>query len=111
MTGGGTAGHVTPNLALIPKLLEQGVEVQYIGRKSGIEKDLIEAAGISYHGISAGKLRRYFDFQNLTDIFRIGAGFLSALILLKRSRPELVFSKAALSLVLLYGPRGCRESR
>ena len=93
MTGGGTAGHVTPNLALIPELRERGFEVHYIGRKTGIEKDLIEATGISYHSISAGKLRRYFDLKNLTDLFRIGVGFLSALILLKRIRPQIVFSK------------------
>ena len=93
MTGGGTAGHVTPNLALIPELLDRGFEIHYIGRKAGIEKDLIEATGISYHSISAGKLRRYIDLQNLTDLFRIGIGFLTALILLKRIRPQMVFSK------------------
>ena len=93
MTGGGTAGHVTPNLALIPELLKKGYEVRYIGRNSGIEKDLIEAAGVAYQGIAAGKLRRYFDFKNFTDIIRIGAGFLSALMLLKKEKPHLVFSK------------------
>ena len=93
MTGGGTAGHVTPNLALIPELLDQGFKVEYVGRKTGIEKDLVAATGIFYHAISAGKLRRYIDLRNLTDIFRIGIGFLTALVLLRRSRPQLVFSK------------------
>ena len=67
LTGGGTAGHVTPNIALIPKLRELGFDIHYIGSYNGIEKDLIEPFGIPYHGISSGKLRRYFSLQNFTD--------------------------------------------
>ena len=66
LTGGGTAGHVTPNIALIPKLRELGYDIQYIGSYNGIEKELIEPFGIPYHGISSGKLRRYFSLQNFT---------------------------------------------
>ena len=61
LTGGGTAGHVTPNIALMPKLKELGYEIYYIGSYDGIEKKLIEQMGIPYYGISSGKLRRYFD--------------------------------------------------
>lgn len=63
LTGGGTAGHVTPNLALLPSLKEAGYEIRYIGSYQGIERKLIENAGIPYDGISSGKLRRYFDLE------------------------------------------------
>lgn len=65
LTGGGTAGHVTPNIALMPKLKELGYEIYYIGSYDGIEKKLIEQMGIPYYGISSGKLRRYFDWKIL----------------------------------------------
>ena len=65
LTGGGTAGHVTPNIALLPELRKRGFEILYIGSKNGMEKDLVEKAGIEYRGISTGKLRRYFDIKNL----------------------------------------------
>jgi len=93
LTGGGTAGHVTPNLALIPKLEEQGFEIHYIGRKSGIERELLEKTDVPYYGISAGKLRRYFDLRNIGDFFLVGAGFVQSLFLVRKLRPQLVFSK------------------
>ena len=93
LTGGGTAGHVTPNIALLPALREAGFEIHYIGTRDGIERGLIEREGIVYHAIPAGKLRRYIDWQNVTDVFRIGLGFLSAFAALGRIRPDLVFSK------------------
>lgn len=71
LTGGGTAGHVTPNLALLPLLKEKGYEIRYIGSYNGIEKSLVEQEGIPYDGISSGKLRRYFDVKNFTDPFRV----------------------------------------
>ena len=74
LTGGGTAGHVTPNMALIPFLKEEGYDIQYIGSYNGIEKKLIEEMGISYHGISSGKLRRYFDLKNFSDPFKVVKG-------------------------------------
>ena len=83
LTGGGTAGHVTPNIALIPKLRELGYDIQYIGSYNGIEKELIEPFGIPYHGISSGKLRRYFSLQNFTDPFRVIKGFGEARKLIK----------------------------
>lgn len=93
LTGGGTAGHVTPNLALIPSLLEQGYDIRYIGSLKGIEKELIEKAGIPYDGISSGKLRRYFSLKNFTDPFRILKGYFQARKILKRQKPDVIFSK------------------
>ena len=93
LTGGGTAGHVTPNIALMPRLKELGYEIHYIGSYDGIEKKLIEEMGIPYYGISSGKLRRYFDWKNFTDPFRVLKGFGEAKKLLKQIKPDVVFSK------------------
>ena len=93
LTGGGTAGHVTPNLALLPALYERHFEVRYIGSKAGMEKDLVAKAGVPYDGISTGKLRRYFDLKNFTDPFRVIKGFSEAKKLLKTNRPDVIFSK------------------
>ena len=93
LTGGGTAGHVTPNLALIPELREKGFEILYIGSYNGIEKDLITEAGIEYRPISSGKLRRYFDIKNFTDPFRVMRGFFQSRRIMKAFRPDVVFSK------------------
>lgn len=93
LTGGGTAGHVTPNIALLPALHALGVEVHYVGQKTGIERQLIEPQGIPYHAIPAGKLRRYIDLKNVRDIFLVGGGFMKSLLLLQQLRPQIVFSK------------------
>ncbi len=93
LTGGGSAGHVTPNIALIPALKRAGFEIYYIGSYSGIEKKLIEDYKIPYFGISTGKLRRYFDPKNFTDPFRVLKGFSEATKLLRRIKPDVVFSK------------------
>lgn len=93
LTGGGTAGHVTPNIALVPKLRELGYEISYIGSYDGIEKKLIEELGIPYYGISSGKLRRYFDWKNFSDPFRVLKGFAEARKILKQLKPDIIFSK------------------
>ena len=93
LTGGGTAGHCIPNLALVPTLKERGFEVKYTGSYDGIEKKLVEKAGIQYFGISSGKLRRYFDLKNFSDPFRVMKGFAEALSILKKEKPDVVFSK------------------
>lgn len=93
LTGGGTAGHVTPNLALIPKLKESGFEIKYVGSYNGMEKELVENAGLDYYGISSGKLRRYFSLQNFTDPFRVIKGFFEAKKIMKEYQPDVVFSK------------------
>ena len=93
LTGGGTAGHVTPNIALLPRLKELQYDIHYIGSYNGIEKELIEQFGISYHGISSGKLRRYFSVQNFTDPFRVIKGLGEARKLVKILQPDVIFSK------------------
>lgn len=93
LTGGGTAGHVTPNLALIPKLLEEGYEIEYIGSKAGMERQLMEEADVKYHPISCGKLRREITYKNLTDVFRVVKGINQAKKLLKKINPDIIFSK------------------
>ena len=93
LTGGGTAGHVTPNIALLPRLKELGYDIQYIGSYNGIEKELIEPFGIPYHGISSGKLRRYFSMKNFSDPFRVLKGFSEANKLIRDLKPDVIFSK------------------
>ncbi len=113
LTGGGSAGHVMPHLALLPRLRAVGVEIHYVGQAgqqvarpkgsalsvaegkalSPIEWTLIAPTGLPYHGIDAGKFRRYFDLQNVTDLFRIAHGFIQSLGLVRRLRPTLLFSK------------------
>lgn len=93
LTGGGTAGHVTPNIALLPALRDAGYEITYMGSYDGIEKRLIGDFEIPYVGISTGKFRRYLDPKNLTDPFRVIKGFGEARKFLKQYKPDVVFSK------------------
>ncbi len=93
LTGGGTAGHVTPNIALLPSLKEAGYEVSYFGSYDGIEKKLITDFDIPYYGISTGKFRRYLDIKNFTDPFRVLKGFGEARKYLKKIKPDIIFSK------------------
>ena len=93
LTGGGTAGHVTPNIALLPGLRERGYEVRYIGSYEGMEKGLIEAEGVPYDGISTGKLRRYLSMENVKDVGRVLKGYREAVKLMKELQPDVVFSK------------------
>lgn len=93
LTGGGTAGHVTPNIALIPKLKELGYDIHYIGSYEGIEKKLITDFDIPYYGVATGKFRRYFDLKNVSDPFRVMKGFNEAKKILKELKPDVVFSK------------------
>jgi UDP-N-acetylglucosamine--N-acetylmuramyl-(pentapeptide) pyrophosphoryl-undecaprenol N-acetylglucosamine transferase len=109
LTGGGTAGHVIPNLALLPLLAAAGWRVEYIGSETGIEKGLVKAQGIPFHGIPSGKLRRYFDWKNFTDPLRVLAGIVKAWRLLGRLHPDAVFSKGgfvAVPVVLAARARG-----
>ena len=93
LTGGGTAGHVTPNIALIPELKKQGYSISYIGSYEGIERKLIADLDIPYYPISSGKLRRYIDIKNLSDPFKVIKGLHQARKLLKKIKPDVVFSK------------------
>ena len=109
LTGGGTAGHVTPNIALLPGLKELGYEIHYIGSYDGIERDLITQLGIPYHGISSGKLRRYFDLKNFTDPFRVLKGFGEAKKLIKTLKPDVIFSKGGfVSVPVIIAGKQCR---
>lgn len=109
LTGGGTAGHVTPNIALLPQLKERGYDIHYIGSYNGIEKELIEQFGIPYHGISSGKLRRYFSLQNFTDPFRVLKGFGEAKKLIKTLKPDVIFSKGGfVSVPVVIAGKQCR---
>ena len=109
LTGGGTAGHVTPNIALMPRLREMGFEIFYIGSYNGMEKGLIEETGVPYYGISSGKLRRYFSWQNLTDPFRVQKGYHEALNLLEEIKPDIVFSKGGFVSVPVVGAAARRH--
>lgn len=93
LTGGGTAGHVTPNIALLPKLKELDYDIHYIGSYEGIEKKLMEDYEIPYYGIATGKFRRYFDPKNFSDPFRVIKGYSEARKILKQLKPDIVFSK------------------
>lgn len=104
-TGGGTAGHVTPNLALIPHFLKTGWDVHYIGTEQGIEKGLIAPVnGVTYHAVHSGKLRRYFDVKNFTDPFRVVQGAFEANSLMGKLKPNVLFSKGGfVSVPAVYG--------
>lgn len=94
-TGGGTVGHVTLNLLLMPKFIEDGWEVHYIGDKHGIEHQEILKSGldVTFHSIATGKLRRYFSWQNMLDVFKVGWGIVQSLFIMLRLRPQALFSK------------------
>jgi len=109
LTGGGTAGHVTPNIALIPKLKEEGYDINYIGSYDGIEKKLISDFDIPYYGISSGKLRRYFDVKNFTDPFKVVKGCSEAVSIMKKLKPDVVFSKGGfVSVPVVYAAHRCK---
>ena len=94
-TGGGTVGHVTLNLLLMPKFIEDGWEVHYIGDKHGIEHQEILKSGlnVTFHSIATGKLRRYFSWQNMLDVFKVGWGIVQSLFIMLRLRPQALFKR------------------
>ena len=93
LTGGGTAGHVTPHLALLPHLLEEGYDIHYIGTEEGIEHKMMSREGVTYHAVKSGKLRRYHDWKNFTDPFRVVAGAFQSARLMGKLKPDVCFSK------------------
>ena len=107
MTGGGTAGHVTPNLALIPELQKDGWDVHYIGADNSVEQKLISAVpGVTYHSVACGKLRRYFDPKNFSDPFRVVQGAFQASRIIGKLKPNVVFSKGGfVSVPVVYGAK------
>ncbi len=118
LTGGGTLGHVTPHLALIPHLQAKGYEIHYIGTENGMEASRMRAVdGVIYHAVKSGKLRRYHSWQNFTDPFRVIAGAFQSARLMGKIRPDVVFSKGGFVAVpVVFGawlhriPVLCHES-
>ncbi len=109
LTGGGTAGHITPNIALLPGLRDKGFSIHYAGLSGGMEEGLIRQQGVPFYGIHGGKLRRYLDARNFTDLFRIGAGFFEALAVIRRVKPDIVFSKGGfVSAPVVWAASVCR---
>lgn len=109
LTGGGTAGHVTPNIALLPGLRKDGFEILYIGSYNGIEKALMEKEGVTYSGIATGKFRRYFDVKNFTDPFRVIKGYFQARNMVKEFEPDVVFSKGGfVSVPVVLAAKHCK---
>jgi len=107
MTGGGTGGHVTPNLALIPRLQADGWEVHYIGAANSVEQELVsKLPGVKYYTVAVGKLRRYFDPKNFSDPFRVIKGIAQATAIIRRIKPNVVFSKGGfVSVPVVYGAK------
>ena len=94
-TGGGTVGHVTLNLLLIPKFIKEGWQVHYMGDKHGIEYQEIQKSGldVTFHSVATGKLRRYFSWQNLLDGFKVVWGIFQSMGIMLKVRPQALFSK------------------
>ena len=93
-TGGGTAGHILPGLAIIKDLKHDwNGRIVWIGSRLEADRFLIRKAGIEYYGIPTGKWRRYLSIENVLDIFKVAAGLIRALGILMVERPLLVFSK------------------
>lgn len=92
-TGGGTAGHVTPNIALINELRAEGWDIAYVGSADGIERGMIGQLNVPFYSVSSGKLRRYFSVKNFLDPFKILWGVVQSIFLLHRLKPDVVFSK------------------
>jgi UDP-N-acetylglucosamine--N-acetylmuramyl-(pentapeptide) pyrophosphoryl-undecaprenol N-acetylglucosamine transferase len=93
LTGGGSAGHVTPNLAIIDELIKEGWEIHYIGTSDGIEGTIVPRDKVVYHTIKAGKFRRYFDLKNITDPFKVLYGMAQAIAIIRKLKPRAIFSK------------------
>jgi UDP-N-acetylglucosamine--N-acetylmuramyl-(pentapeptide) pyrophosphoryl-undecaprenol N-acetylglucosamine transferase len=109
LTGGGTAGHVTPLIALLPALTKENYDIHYIGSYEGIERRLIEEYHIPYYGISSGKLRRYLDLKNFTDPFKVIKGYVEARKIIKKLKPDIVFSKGGfVSVPVVLAAKKCK---
>lgn len=101
LTGGGTAGHVLPTLAVIEEIKKISVDVYsipsthflYIGSATGIEANLVPQLGIPFKAINTGKIRRYFSWRNFVDPFKVVIGFFQAIAIIKKFKPAVVFSK------------------
>jgi UDP-N-acetylglucosamine--N-acetylmuramyl-(pentapeptide) pyrophosphoryl-undecaprenol N-acetylglucosamine transferase len=94
VTGGGTGGHIFPTIAVIGELKRRGYEeILWIGSKNGSEREWAKKVGVRYHGILAGKLRRYFSLRNFVDLFKVFWGTAQSFFLFCRKKPQIIFSK------------------
>lgn len=117
LTGGGTAGHVTPHLALLPYLKKDFDKIYYIGSFGGMEKNIIANTGVKYYSVPCVKLIRKFTFKNLAIPFTLCKGVSEAGKILDELKPDVIFSKGgyvALPVVLAAKKRRvpviCHES-
>lgn len=106
-TGGGTGGHIYPGLAvadelkILAKKNNQNIKIEWIGNSVGMDSKIIQkalgpdalATVDKFYGIPSGKLRRYMSLKNLTDLFKIAAGFFKAFHILRKTKPAILFSK------------------
>lgn len=101
-TGGGTGGHIYPGLAVAEQFksvcsenADISAKIIWIGSSAGMDKRIVESNSVvdKFYGIPSGKLRRYFSFRNLLDVFKIIAGFFAAFFILLKNRPSVLFSK------------------
>jgi UDP-N-acetylglucosamine--N-acetylmuramyl-(pentapeptide) pyrophosphoryl-undecaprenol N-acetylglucosamine transferase len=96
-TGGGTAGHIYPGLAVVDELKALCPELSFlwIGSSQGMDKHIVEESGSVdlFKGIASGKLRRYFSFKNFIDVFKIFFGFIASFFILLKYKPLFLFSK------------------
>ena len=105
-TGGGTAGHVMPNLALMDRLDKNEWTIHYIGTQEGIEHELLQKRPeVIYHAIAWGKLRRYFSWKNFTDPFRVVKGYFQSRRIMKDVKPDVLFSKGGQGQMPRHLPR------
>lgn len=100
LTGGGTGGHLVPLLSIISEIKKRDAEAEFlfVGPKSDFN-DVLKADNIEVREISAGKIRRYFSWENFSDIFRILVGTDQALFYILRFKPDVVFSKGGFGAV------------
>jgi UDP-N-acetylglucosamine--N-acetylmuramyl-(pentapeptide) pyrophosphoryl-undecaprenol N-acetylglucosamine transferase len=93
-TGGGTGGHIYPGLAVVSRIKERfPCRIFWIGSNAGMDRAIVEGAGLEFFGVPSGRLRRYFSLKTVPDFFRVLAGFFAARRVLRAQRPLLLFSK------------------
>ncbi len=99
MAGGGTAGHINPNLALVEPLQKAGYRVEYLGQKNEMEYPLVTAAGLSFHEVASGRLHRSINPDTLLTPFRIIKGVWQAIRAIRKEKPALIFCKGGFACV------------
>ena len=94
LTGGGTAGHIIPNIALLPSLKKEYQQIIYIGSGLSIEKELLNKYPyVKYYSIPTIKFKRTFCLDNLKIPFVLLKGIKQASKIIKQIKPDVIFSK------------------